>query len=83
MNRLVPFSNGNEFLSWKNRNCDNCPKYENKSTSYETANCPAAFDMDMASIMGNIRVKTARDVGFISMRGEYVELNRRCKLKKL
>jgi len=82
MNRLVPFSNGNEFLTWKNRNCDKCHKYENTSTSYKTANCPAAFDIDMGSICGSIRYRTAIDIGHSGITGDFVNLNDKCKMKK-
>lgn len=82
MLRYIPFSNGNEFLSWKTNNCDMCSKYEDQSTSYETANCPAAFDIDIGSIVGNIRPLSADKIGYTSKDDIYVTLNKKCKMFK-
>lgn len=80
--RVIPFSNATEFRYWKHKNCDQCKKYENKSTSYDKANCKAAFDIDMGTVLGNIRLKSANDIGCQSLGGQYVTLNQKCKMKQ-
>jgi hypothetical protein len=37
MTNYIPFSNGTEYMSWQERNCLQCEKYENESSIEEAA----------------------------------------------
>ena len=65
MSRVTAFSNLREFISWKDNNCDQCCRYENKSTKANNARCRLAFYLDLASVDdGTISLNTANKVGY-------------------
>lgn len=62
--KRMPFSNGNQFMDWKHQNCDQCEKYENKSTDRNKAKCKYAFDLDYAQGPGEIPISTINYFGY-------------------
>ena len=60
----MPFTNGNEFLSWKAQNCDICEQYESESTKRSQAKCKYAFDLDFAQNSGEIPISTINYFGY-------------------
>jgi len=73
MNQITPFSNGTEFDTWKENNCDQCKKYESESSTPEEAGCRLAFWLDMGSISGTVAEDVCNEIG---RNGE--QLNDRC-----
>lgn len=61
---IQPFSNGTEFMIWKERNCDKCVKYESKSETIEKARCRKAFYIDYSSLSGEIPLRIANKIGY-------------------
>ena len=65
MSRITPFANLREFISWKDNNCDQCCRYENKSTKANNARCRLAFYLDLACVDdGTISLRTANKIGY-------------------
>lgn len=61
---VTPFSNGSEYSSWQDINCEQCVHYENESTEEEKAGCILAFNLDFASIAdGTIPLWAAKEIG--------------------
>lgn len=76
--KIQPFSNLTEFISWKDRNCDKCCRYENTSTNIKNARCRLSFHLDLASVSdGTISTRTALKIGTI----EYNGIDGSCILK--
>lgn len=70
-NRVMPFSNGTEFMRWQERNCLQCCRYSNVSSKRSNAKCKLAFDLDFACIDdGTISSKTANKIGLV---GNYLK----------
>lgn len=62
--RITPFSNLTEFISWQNNNCNQCCRYSNVSVKRQNAKCKLAFDLDYACIDdGTISLETAEKIG--------------------
>ena len=65
MKTITPFSNGTEFMIWQHQNCDECNKYENKSTERSKAGCRLIFDIELAAATdGKIPLTTAKWIGY-------------------
>lgn len=78
MKRVEPFSNGFEFRSWKDRNCDRCAKYENESTKIEDAGCKLAFYVDLGSASdGSIPESVATEFGCKIEKGFFTDCKKR------
>ena len=50
MKTFRPFTNQREYLSWMEKNCYRCQRYENQSTRIEEAGCPMAFCLDLGAV---------------------------------
>lgn len=78
-NMVRPFSNGTEFLLWKEENCDGCIRYENKSTKASNAKCNLAFYLDLGSATdGMIPSDVALRIGV----SEYNGIEMSCTLSR-
>ena len=83
MKRLTPFSNGSEFERWKENNCDQCCRYENKSTKPNNAKCRHAYYIDLASATdGKIPVNSVGKIGFkrVDLSSDSCALLDRCEM---
>jgi len=72
---VIPFSNGTEFMDWQESNCNKCVKYETESGKEEDAKCKLAFHLDLGTIIGNIPLWAAKDIGC-----KYNPLYQTCRL---
>jgi len=62
--QLQPFSNGNEFETWKDNNCAKCDNYESISTKLKDAKCKYSFILDLASVSsGTVKLETCKAIG--------------------
>lgn len=61
-NRMSPFSNGSEFISWKAENCDDCVKrYDDESRKWR---CDLEYAIDAACVGdGTITTEIADRIG--------------------
>lgn len=76
--KVQPFSNLTEFINWKDKNCDQCCRYENKSTNVNNSPCRLSFYLDLASVTnGLINSNTALKIG----KKEYNGIESTCTLK--
>lgn len=76
--KVQPFSNLTDFIKWKDKNCDQCCRYENRSTKSNNARCRLAFYLDLASVTdGLISTTTALRIGT----KEYNGIDSTCTLK--
>ena len=61
--KIRPFSNGTEFMIWRDKNCDRCEK-ANTETADRTKTCPMEYDIALASVTdGSIPKESAERVG--------------------
>lgn len=77
--KVQPFSNLTDFIKWKDKNCDQCLRYENKSVNVNNARCRLSFYLDLASVTdGLITSNTAIKIGVTK---EYNVIDSTCSLK--
>ena len=62
--KVIPFSNGTEFMVWHANNCEQCANYESESEDRTKAKCKLAWDIDFSTITGVVPLKTAKKIGY-------------------
>lgn len=62
--KVIPFSNGTEFMSWIDHNCCRCIHYIPDVTSEEQAKCKLSFAIELSTISSEIGIHAALEIGY-------------------
>jgi hypothetical protein len=62
--KITPFSNGTEFMVWRDENCDRCKKANLEAVERDKT-CPMEYDTSFASVTdGLIPKESAERIGY-------------------
>lgn len=79
--RVIPFTNGSDFMYWRSFNCDICKKGKIRTANKEEC-CPMEYELSLACVGdGTIPIKDAKRIGGeITNKGElyFVSFGLRC-----
>jgi len=77
---VIPFSNGGGYYWWDNNNCSQCSNAGTRTAKTEAgAKCKLEYHLSLGTIIGEIPIWVATEVGITKMLRNSVSLESKCR----